>query len=118
MVILYYSNGQFDKAIEIALESFELQEDYAPGYYVLGLAYLQAGMPEKAIETHQKMIELYPWWSWGLGYTYAVTGHTAEALEIVSQLESVDPNNWNANGLTKIYTALGRMDEAFKWLNY
>ena len=118
MGILYYSNGQIEKAIEIAQESFEIEKDYAAGYYVLGLAYLQAGLPEKAIETHQKMIDLYPWWSWGLGYTYAVTGHTAEAMEIVNQLESVDPNNWVAVGLTMIYSALGRMDEAFKWLNY
>ncbi|MCK4879384.1 MAG: tetratricopeptide repeat protein [Bacteroidales bacterium] len=118
MGILYYSNGQMDEAIRIALESFELQKDYSGGYYVLGLAYLQAGIPEKAIEAHQKLSELYPWWSWGLGYTYAVTGHIAEAEEIVNQLESVDPNNWNAVGLTMIYTALGRMDEAFKWLNY
>jgi TolB-like protein/Tfp pilus assembly protein PilF len=118
MGILYYSNGQMEKAIETALESFEIEKDYPGGYYVLGLAYLQAGMPEKAIETHQKLIELYPWWSWGLGYTYAVTGHTAEAMEIVNQLESVEPNNWVAVGLTMIYSALGRMDEAFKWLNY
>ena len=116
--ILYYANGQFDKAIEIALESFEIQKDYSGGYFVLGLAYVQAGMPEEAIETHEKMIELYPWWSWGLGYTYAVTGHTAEAMEIVNQLESVDPNNWNAVGLAYIYAGLGRMDEVFKWLNY
>ncbi len=118
MGILYYSNGQKEKAIETALESFEIEKDNSGGYYVLGLAYLQAGMPEKAIETHQKMIELYPWWSWGLGYTYAVTGHTAEAMEIAKQLESVEPNNWGAIGLTMIYSALGRMDEAFKWLNY
>ncbi len=116
--ILYYANGQFDKAIETTLESFELEKDYSGGYFVLGLAYLHAGMPEEAIETHQKMIELYPWWSWGLGYTYAATGHTAEAMEIVNQLESYEPNNWNAVGLAYIYAGLGRMDEAFKWLNY
>ncbi|MEA3460813.1 MAG: tetratricopeptide repeat protein [Bacteroidota bacterium] len=116
--ILYYANGQFDKAIETTLESFELKKDYSGGYFVLGWAYLHAGMPEKAIKTHQKMIELYPWWSWGLGYTYAATGHTAEAEEIAKQLESGDPNNWKAVGLAYIYTGLGRMDEAFKWLNY
>jgi TolB-like protein/Flp pilus assembly protein TadD len=118
MGILYNSNGQMDEAIDVTLESFEIRPDYPAGYFVLGLTYLLEGKPEEAIETHQKLSELYPWWSWGLGYTYAVTGHTAEAEEIVNQLESVEPNNWIAVGLTQIYAGLGRMDEAFKWLNY
>lgn len=118
MGILYYSNGQLDEAIEVALESFEIQENYPAGYYVLGMAYLHAGNPEKAIEIHQKLNELYPWWAWGLGYTYAVTGHAKEAEEIVAQLEGTEANNWNAVGLTMIYNGLGNMDEAFKWLNY
>lgn len=117
LAVLYYSNGQVEKAIETALESFEIETDYSVGYFALGMAYLQAGMPEKAIEAHQKMNELYPWWSWGLAYTYAVTGHTAEAEEIIHQLENAGPNTWNALGLTWIYAGLGRMDEAFKWLN-
>jgi len=117
LAVLYYSNGQVEKAIETALESFEIETDYSVGYFALGMAYLQAGMPEKAIEAHQKLNELYPWWSWGLGYTYAVTGHTAEAEEIIHQLENAGPNTWNELGLTWIYAGLGRMDEAFKWLN-
>lgn len=116
--ILYYANGQMEEAIEVAQESFELQEDYSGGYFVLGLAYLQAGMPDEAIEIHEKMIEVHPWWSWGLGYTYAVTGHTAEAMEIVNQLEGGGENNWNAVGLAYVYAGLGNLDEAFKWLNY
>ncbi len=118
MGILYYVNGQMEEAFEVVRESFELQKDYAAGYYVLGLTYLQDGNTEKAIETHRKLAELYPWWKWGLGYTYAVTGHIAEAEEIIDQLESEDPNGWIAYGLSQIYAGLGRMDEAFKWLNY
>jgi TolB-like protein/Flp pilus assembly protein TadD len=118
MGILYYSNGQLEEAFDAVQESFDIQPDYAAGYYVLGMAYLQAGEPEKALEAHQKLSELYPWWAWGLGYTYAVTGHTREAKEIAAQMEAVEPNNWNAVGLTQIYTALGNLDKAFEWLNY
>ncbi len=118
MGILYYADGKLEEAFEVVEESFQLEKDYAAGYFVLGLTYLQAGEPEKAIETHRKLAELYPWWSWGLGYTYAVTGHRKEAEEIAMQLESIEPNGWIAVGLTHIYGGLGRMDEAFQWLNY
>jgi TolB-like protein/Flp pilus assembly protein TadD len=118
LAVLYYSDGQVEKAIETALESLEIEPDYSAGYFALGMAYLQAGMPEKAIETHEKMYELYPWWAWGLGYTYAVTGHIAEAEAIIHQIERTELNTWNTLGLTWIYAGLGRMDDAIKWLNY
>ncbi|MEN8203527.1 MAG: hypothetical protein ABFS28_13095 [Bacteroidota bacterium] len=118
MGVLYYDKGQMDEAYDVVMESFEIQADYAAGYFVLGLTYLQDGKPEEAIEAHQKLAELYPWWTWGLGYTYGVTGHIAEAEEIIRQLESGNMTGWKAIGLTNIYAGLGRMDEAFKWLNY
>jgi len=118
MGMLYYANGQYEEAIESALESFEIEKDYSVGYFVLGLAYLQADMKEEAIVAHLKLKELNPGWSWALGYSYAVTGHIAEAEEILNQLENGSINNWIAFGLLQINVGLGRMDEAFKWLNY
>ena len=46
---LYYYNGQYEEAIEAAIESLDMQQDYAAGYYVLGMAYLYAGQDEKVI---------------------------------------------------------------------
>ncbi len=115
---LYSAKGQNEYAIELALESLEMREDYASGYFVLGFAYLYSGQEEKAIETHQKLMEVHPWWSWALGYTYATTGFIKEAEEILEQLENSNINGWAAYGLMTINAALGRMDEAFEWLNY
>ncbi len=115
---LYSAKGQNEHAIELALESLEMREDYASGYFVLGFAYLYSGQEEKAIEAHQKLMEVHPWWSWALGYTYARTGHIDEAEEILEQLENSNINGWAAYGLMTINTGLGRMDEAFEWLNY
>jgi tetratricopeptide (TPR) repeat protein len=118
MGVLYYENGQMEEAYAAVREAFDMRADYPAGYFVLGLTYLQDGKEEEAIEAHQKLAELYPWWSWGLGYTYAVTGHIAEAEEILRELESADPNGWIAVGLVHIYAGLGDLDKAFEWLNY
>jgi len=115
---LYYCNDQFEEAVEVALESFKIQKDYSAGYYVLGNAYLKMGKFEEAIETHKKLAELYPWWSWALGHTYAVAGDTEEAEKILNELENGGINSWIAHGLLRINSALGRKDEAFRWLAY
>jgi len=115
---LYYDNGQNEEAVDVALESLEIQKDYPAGYFVLGHAYLHMGKIEEAIEAHQKLAELYPWWSWGLGYTYAKAGHTEEAMAILNELENGNINGWAAYGLCTINAALDRKDEAFKWLAY
>ena len=115
---LYSAKGLHEEAIAAALESLDMRENYSSGYFVLGMSYLFAGQEEKAIEAHKKLIEVHPWWSWALGYTYATTGRITEAEELLNQLENVSINGWNAYGLMTINAALGRMDEAFKWLNY
>ncbi len=115
---LLSAKGHHEEAIKAALESLDMREDYSSGYFVLGMCYLYAGQEDKAIEAHMKLMELHPWWSWALAYTYATTGHLEEAEEILHQLENVNVNGWNAYGLMTINAALGRMDEAFDWLNY
>jgi TolB-like protein/Tfp pilus assembly protein PilF len=114
---LYYNDGQYELAIKFALESFEIQEDYPAGYLILGSAYREMGREEEAIETHKKMVELYPGLKGRLAYTYARTGHFKEAESIMKDLEA-DISPGKAWILAQIYTALGNKDEAFKWLSY
>ena len=116
--LLYCYDGQFEEAERVTRESFEIQEDYSAGYFVLGRVYLEMGKTEEAIETHRKLAELYPWWSWALGYTYARTGHIEEAEKIVNGIIESGVHSWKAHGLLMINAALGNKDEAFRWLNY
>jgi len=76
------------------------------------------GRNDEAIEAHQKLAEFAPIWNWVLGYTYALTDHRDEAEKILNDLENSPVNSWSAVGLSVMYGALGRMDEAFKWLDY
>jgi TolB-like protein/Flp pilus assembly protein TadD len=115
---LYYCEGQYDEAVKVALESFEIQKDYPVGYFILGLSYRKMGRINEAINAHKKLAELYPEWLWALGYTYAVTNHREEAEKILKEIESQPINPYNAYCRIVVNTALGKIDEAFKWVNY
>ena len=115
---LYYCEGQYDEAVKVALESFEIQKDYPVGYFILGLSYRAMGRIEEAINAHKKLAELYPEWLWALGLTYAATNHREEAEKILKEIESQPVNPYNAYCRIVMNTALGKIDEAFKWVNY
>jgi TolB-like protein/Flp pilus assembly protein TadD len=115
---LYYNDGQYEKAIETALESFEIQEDYAVGYIVLGQAYLEMEKTEEAIEAHEKLAELYPWWSYKLGITYYKTGQQEKAEKMLNDLlEDPSIGPFNAWQIASLAAVSGENDIAFTYLN-
>jgi tetratricopeptide (TPR) repeat protein len=117
---LYTNAGRYEEAVQEALKSLEIQKDYSNGYVVLGRAYAASGRFEEAIKTHQKLVELYPGQLSELCLTYIAAGRREEAEKILAEIERTDPNpkGMGAYNRAKIYGALGRKDEAFKWLNY
>lgn len=118
LAALYTFDGQHEKAVETALEAFEIQEDYVVGYYVLGMAYLEMGKVDEAIEAHKTVAEMIPLWSWCLGRTYASIGRVDEAEKILKELEQAPVIPFTAIGRATLNAALGHYDEAFKWLDY
>lgn len=115
---LYGYAGRYVEAIEEAENSLEIIEDYPFGYWSLGETYLAMGKEDEAIKAHEKLAAVAPWFNWGIGYTYAITGHIDKAEKILLELEESEVSNWNAVGLSVMYGALGRNDEAFKWIAY
>jgi len=118
LAALYYDVGRYEDALQEALKPLEIEKNYQMGYYVLGVIYLAMGRTDDAIEVHKKLVELSSGWKWALGATYAILGHRDEAEKILHELENSQVNEWNAFQLAMMYGALGRMDEAFKWLAY
>jgi TolB-like protein/Flp pilus assembly protein TadD len=115
---LYFIDGQYEKALETANESFEIRKDYPVGYIVLGNALFAMGETEKALETHRKLAELYPPFSVHLGLTYAKTGHREEAEKILnSLLEDPYPLPSKSYQIAKLAAVLGESDIAFEHLN-
>ena len=115
---LYVYAGRYEEAVTEALKSLEIQKDYPLGYQVLGNAYLGMGRNEEAIKTHQKLAELYPDNLNALCLTYIATNHREEAEKVLAEIEKKEVTPMSAYQKSKIYAALGRKDEAFKWLNY
>ncbi len=115
---LYNAAGRNEEAIQEALKSLEIQKDYPIGYLVQGQSYLDMGRNEEAIKIHQKLAELYPNQLSALCLTYIATGHREEAEKILIEIEKREVTPINAFNRARINAALGRKDEAFKWLNY
>ncbi|MCU0457178.1 MAG: hypothetical protein MUE74_12835 [Bacteroidales bacterium] len=117
---LYVYSGRSEEGALEALRSLKIQKDYPAGLHVLGEAYLGMGRQQDAINTHQRLAELYPGQETPLCLTYIETGQLAEAEKILAQIEQRDPNpnGMGAYNRAKIYAAMGKKDEAFKWLNY
>jgi TolB-like protein/Flp pilus assembly protein TadD len=115
---LYCYVGRYNEAIEEANKSLEMRKDYPIGYLVLGRTYLEMGMKDEAIEIHRKLAGLYPEWLSELCITYIKTDHPEEAKKVLDEIEKRPDSPIKARNLTMIYAALGRKDEAFKWLAY
>jgi tetratricopeptide (TPR) repeat protein len=114
---LYYYDGQYEEAIRVVNEAFEIQKDYVISYYILGKSYLALGKTKEAIETHKKLTELYPWWTSALGCTYAEVGRKEEAEKILNDImESKNMDQWNAWQIVALAAALGKNDIAFEYI--
>ncbi|MCU0409510.1 MAG: tetratricopeptide repeat protein [Bacteroidales bacterium] len=117
---LYLSSGRYEEALQAALKSLEIQPDYMIGYIILGRTYAALGRFDDAIRTHQKLTDLYPGQMNELCLTYIAAGRIDEAESVLEEIEKRDPapRGMGAYNRAKIYGALHRADEAFRWLNY
>jgi tetratricopeptide (TPR) repeat protein len=115
----YYWEGQYDKAIEEARKSLELDPTFNQGLVVLGYVYAEKGMYAEAIAAHEKLAATDHTWRWPLARTYAQAGRKDEARRVLAKFLGEKPKPTDAFSgwfLAEIYIALGEKDEAFRWL--
>ncbi len=118
--IFYYYIGLYDKAVDMALMTLELDPNFAPAYRLLSLAYQGLKNYDKAIEENQ---------SWGqlsgnkiktkvaLADIYAAAGRDEEAQNLINGIETA--GKFSANdyrGMAQANASLGNIDSAFAWL--
>ncbi len=107
--------GRLDEGLVEARKAEQLAPNNPYVLYPLGALYAQKGMFREALAAHEKMAAVDPSWRWGLGWTLAKAGRTAEARKIARDLERA-PTGFDAWGLACIHAALGEKDQALRWL--
>lgn len=115
--ICYLRMGQYDKAIT-ALQAFDGKgttlSRQAAG--ALGLAYMESGKNDKAIENFKKAIAdkddmlVTPMYMYQLGMVYQAAGQTNEAKEIFKRLRDEYPRSQQARDMDKELATLGELN--------
>jgi len=116
---IYYLSGQNDKAIEQCKKILELDPSSFPARRYLGLAYEAKGMYTEAIAEFQTGVKLSgsPLMLALLGHAYAVSGKTAEARQVINDLQQLQGQRYvSPYTVAAIHAGLGNQEQAFKWL--
>jgi DNA-binding winged helix-turn-helix (wHTH) protein/TolB-like protein/Tfp pilus assembly protein PilF len=116
---IYYLAGQNDKAIEQCKKILELDPSSFPARRYLGLAYEAKGMHPEAIAEFQTGVKLSgsPLMLALLGHAYAVSGKTAEAKQVLNDLQQLQGQRYvSPYTVAAIYAGLGDRDQVFEWL--
>lgn len=115
MAMVYLFAGQYDRVIEEANKTLELDADYHYTYWVLGRALTQKGDFEQALDVLPN-VQGITFRQGALGYACAVSGKKQEAHQILDEL-SDQPDYLAAWQNALIYAGLGDKKSAFGWLD-
>ena len=114
----YLYGGEIEKAKDEARRTLELHPDEPSGLFVLGAALQIEGRTEEAIATHERMGELYPFFRWLTGATYARAGRDQDARRIAADIEAGKMTAMDVFGLAVLYGALGDVETTHRWLTH
>ncbi len=116
----FYYARQSERAVQECLKILDMESNFAPAHWFLGQAYEQLGRYDEAISQLQQAVNH----SQGralmlgsLGYTYGVSGRSAEAQGVLTRLQDHSPENIPALAIAFVHAGLGQYDAAFEWLD-
>jgi Flp pilus assembly protein TadD len=112
-----YIARDYDAAIEYVNKAIELNDAWPGAYSIVSMAYAHKGMDSAAMRAASKAAELggrqVSTSLANLAYVHARAGRRAEAEQALARAK-VDP--WEGFAIARAYTALGKPDSAFAWL--
>lgn len=114
-----YYGRNYDRAVIEFKKAVEMEPGFKNIYFRLGLAYLQLGMYDAALEQIQACQDIsndrdsVGW----LGYIHGLKGDTAAARALLKELEALSKERYEPPyAFAIVHLGLGEIDEAFKWL--
>ena len=118
-VQLYFAR-KFDRAIEQAHDTLEMDANFAISYAVLGEVYLSKGMYREGLSALEKYSALSRSSAISLallGYSHARLGERKEALQMIEELKAASQQTLvPALFVALVYAGLEDKDQAFTWL--
>jgi TolB-like protein len=121
IVDVHTSARRYDEAIAAGQRTLALDPGFALAHKYLGEAYAQKKLYEQAVAEFRQVRgfrEGGPAWAQAdLGYAYALAGRTAEAREILRDLETPPGGVYVSPPLiAQVYAGLGDSEKALEWL--
>ena len=116
--VLFYA-GNNDEALNQIRKTLEMDPNFADALFASAHVYEAKKLYAEAIAASQKAINLDddPKLIAELGYIYAASGKSAEAKQILIQLEQLPKGKYIPSyNVARIYSALGEKEKAIKWL--
>jgi len=118
--LVFYVARRYDEAIQQFQETLKIDQNFAQAHLNLGFVYEQKGMYEEAIAEMRKAVSVSgdrKKFVGYLGYAYAVAGKRAEAQNMIDEWKGASSQGYaSPYHVARIYTGLGKKDQAFIWL--
>ncbi len=113
--------GQYDRAIEVLRKAIELDPDHPFIHAILGMAYLEISMNDKALREFEREKEILgaknPAVQLFMGLWHALAGKRDDALDILSTLLTWSETEYvPPTFIGMLYLALEEIDKGFEWL--
>ncbi|HEV7842702.1 MAG TPA: tetratricopeptide repeat protein, partial [Pyrinomonadaceae bacterium] len=118
--VSYYMARRYEDAIQQYHKALEMDSTFTIAHEHLGSALLQAGLHDEAIAAFRAAVRIDGsdiGLRASLGHACAVTGNREEAEKIIAELREVSKQRYvSPYFMVEILAGLGRVDEAFEWL--
>jgi tetratricopeptide (TPR) repeat protein len=113
----YMFARQYDRALDQAQKTHDLEPNFVLGRYVLGQVYIADGMYTEALALSERSLQADPTIQFALrdaGYAYAKSGRRHEAEEVIKRFKDIAKTRYVMSyWVASIYGALGDKDNAF-----